>query len=331
MATHRATQVIAEVEALERLKTALVEHVRAVQKVHLAVLVVLVGVVADGALFFLPRCCLVPDGLPKLIQHLLSMIGARLLLLGPLSSLLPDARHVGQKAIEQFIRVLDALIDLLDGPEDLLPLFGHHCQVALAYPAKLIADEAFPQGPIGGGVSCVFHVLVEVIALQEPASQALHRHYAADQVALHALCIGFLIVIRLPADGASPLMTLASLESLERVKALLVEHMGTAEDGLLLEPQIIVAYGAGFFVIEALERLLLYVFPLLLAEWQGRLLDQAQALRQGKVLDVLHTLLFDLVVVGLVLFALVLEHLGHGVYLLHGLQSALLRSTKAST
>jgi hypothetical protein len=73
-----------------------------------------------------------------------------------------------------------------------------------------------------------------------------------------------LIIVLFTTDGATLLVALGFLELLEGLKTFLVKHMSAAEYGLLLEPQVLIAYGTWFLLIEALERLLLYIPPLIL-------------------------------------------------------------------
>ena len=50
VSAHGTAKVVSEVKSLEGFETALVKHVRAIQKVNLSVLVMLVGVVTDGTI-----------------------------------------------------------------------------------------------------------------------------------------------------------------------------------------------------------------------------------------------------------------------------------------
>lgn len=96
MPTHRTANVVAEVELLEGLETAPVEHVRAIQNVDFAVPI---AVVANRAISLVPACSLVSNWLPEgielfFISRLLFSVLSR-----TFTTLLPNASHVRQEAI----------------------------------------------------------------------------------------------------------------------------------------------------------------------------------------------------------------------------------------
>lgn len=74
-------------------------------------------------------------------------------------------------------------------------------------------------------------------------------------------------------------MPLRPLKAFKAFKALFVEYVSATQDSLLLESQVIIANGAWLLIVEPFQRLSLYVLPLLLTQWQSRLLNQAQPLR----------------------------------------------------
>ena len=80
-----------------------------------------------------------------------------------------------------------------------------------------------------------------------------------------------------------------------------MEDVAAAQDVLLLESKLFVTDRTGLFVVESLERGLFNVLPLLLAERQLRLVNEAEPLCKREVLDVLNALLLDVKVSTLVL------------------------------
>lgn len=130
---------------------------------------------------------------------------------------------------------------------------------------QLVADEAFLDVLVLRDIATVLHPLVEVIPRKEPSGESLNRQYAVKQVLFHPFRIGFLIIILLSADGAAFFVALGLLEALEAFQASLVEDVGATEDGLLLQPQVLIAYRARLLLIEPLESLLLDILPLVLA------------------------------------------------------------------
>lgn len=98
MSAHRTAQIAAEVEPFKGLKTALVEHVRAVQQIHLSVK--LVGVVADRTILLLSLISLILDRPPEIVQLLLLPLLLNLFLSGLFSPFIPNTCHIGYKALQ---------------------------------------------------------------------------------------------------------------------------------------------------------------------------------------------------------------------------------------
>ena len=104
-----------------------------------------------------------------------------------------------------------------------------------------------------------------MIPRKEASGESLNCQYAVQQVLFHPFGIGFLIIILLSAYGAALFVALGLLEALEALEASFVEDVRATEDGLLLQPKILIAYRAWLLLIEPLESLFLDIPPLVLA------------------------------------------------------------------
>ena len=90
-----------------------------------------------------------------------------------------------------------------------------------------------------------------------------------------------------------------------------MEDVGTTEDGLLLKAQVLIAYRAWLLFIEPLERLFFDLPPLVLAQGQLRLVNQAEALGETQLLNIVYSLLLDVMISDLIPLSVFLKHLGY--------------------
>jgi hypothetical protein len=90
-----------------------------------------------------------------------------------------------------------------------------------------------------------------------------------------------------------------------------VEDVRATEDGLLLQAKVLVAYRAWLLLIEPLERLFLDLPPLILAQGQLRLVNQTEALGETQLLNIVYSLLLDVMISDLIPLSVFLKHLGY--------------------
>ena len=90
-----------------------------------------------------------------------------------------------------------------------------------------------------------------------------------------------------------------------------MEDVRATENGLLLQAKVLIAYRAWLFFIEPLERLFLDLPPLVLAQGQLRLVNQAEALCETQLLNVVYSLPLDVMICDLIPLSVVLKHLGY--------------------
>lgn len=88
-----------------------------------------------------------------------------------------------------------------------------------------------------------------------------------------------------------------------------MEDVRATEDGLLLQPQVLIAYRAWLLLIEPLEGLFLDIPPLILAKGQLRLVNEPESLSETQLLNVVYTLLLYVMVCDLIPLSVVFKHL----------------------
>ena len=147
---------------------------RAVQQVDLAFAIQTIGVVTNGAVFFIAGFELVHNWLPELVKFFLVFGLIETFLAGLLPALIPDSSHIRNKRFEEFLSVFDGLVNTVYGSQDLLPFLGHHGQVFLAYPGELVANKAFLDILVLRDIPTVLHPLIEMIPREEASRQGLH-------------------------------------------------------------------------------------------------------------------------------------------------------------
>ena len=92
----------------------------------------------------------------------------------------------------------------------------------------------------------------------------MNSYDALHQVSLLSFNVSLLIIVSLPTDRASLILTFVLHKPLEAIEAFLMENVRATEDSLFLEPQLFIANGAWFLLIETLQGFLFNLFPLVL-------------------------------------------------------------------
>jgi hypothetical protein len=149
-------------------------------------------------------------------------------------------------------------------------------------------------------VGKVLHQLIERVSLVHSAGASLNRDNHSYEVVLLALDKGFLVIVRLAANRACFVcVAFVAHKSFETFETSLVVYVRTAENRLLLELQILEANWARFALYRfssSVQEIELDLLPLRLTQRFGRLVDEAKSFCQAQFVDVLHPLLFNIVV-----------------------------------